>query len=223
MKNRIITMLVLSTTLLYSCGAHPPNNVQNSTTSKLATNDFLADRFGFLASSESKALTAQANLGVYSASKIQPLRPPKTLKAYRTVFNTSAILTSFQLTKIEVQNLNTMVDNLLKNSNRVTVTTTADAHLAIYSTVSIKRQEVDTAILEVMLGVSDWSDAKARKGNGAIAALSKSTVWINVTRRKLSWQKISAAGKPSFEKLAPELATLYKSGIKHILLTVALK
>src|SRR5262245_27976510 len=179
---------------------------------------FPSDGLGLLSKKDSDALTRQAKSGINAATKIQPFRSAQALRNYKTVVHSSAILTNFPLLPQEEQGLNDKIDGFLKRSRRVTLATFDDAQAAVYSAISIRRDRDGAAMLEVMLGVSDWADARARKADGPVAALSKSTVWLGVSRRKLSWEAISTEGRPSYDKLAAEIESLYKDEMDNLLL-----
>lgn len=179
---------------------------------------FASDGLGLLPASESDALTSQANLGVHSATKIQPFLGTNELRNYRTIFNSSAILANFPIPESEQKKLNLSIDESLGKSRRVSIASLTDAQTALYSALSVKRNRNDSAILEVLVGVSDWTKVKERKAEGPVPALVKSSVWVSISRRKLAWAAISTDGVLSFEKIEKEVISTYRDSINHILL-----
>ena len=178
---------------------------------------FASDGLGLLPSSESEALTSQANLGVHSATKIQPFLAPNELRNYKTIFNSSAILANFPLSESEQKKLNLSIDEALEKSKRISIASLADAQAALYSALSVKKKGDGSAILEVLVGVSDWTKVKERKAEGPVPALVKSSVWVSISRRKLVWEAISTDGVLSFEKIEKEVISSYRDNINQIL------
>lgn len=206
---RIFTIVILSM-LLHNTGyAQPASPPLNS---------FASDGLGLLPSSESAALTSQANLGVHSATKIQPFLAPQVLRNYKTIFNSSAIFANFPMSESEQKKLNLNIDEFLGKSKRVSVASLTDAQTALYSAISVKKNGDSSAILEVLVGVSDWTKAKERKAEGPVPALVKSSVWASISRRKLAWEAISTDGTLSFEKIEKEVISSYRNNLDQILL-----
>lgn len=179
---------------------------------------FASDGLGLLPSSESAALTSQANLGIHSATKIQPFLAPKELRNYKTIFNSSAILSNFPMSESEQRKLNLSIEESLKKSKRVSIVSITDAQSALYSAVSVKKNEDGSAILEVLVGVADWPKVKERKAEGPVPALVKSSVWVSISRRKLAWEAISTDGVLTFDKIEKEVISSYQDSIDQILL-----
>lgn len=180
---------------------------------------FASDGLGFLTSSESAAVTHQANSGIHSATKIQPFREAHDLRGYKTIFNTSAILANFALADEEQENLNARINDWLAKSARVKVAPGEEAASGFYSAISIRRYEDGSAVLEILVGVGDWPEILRLQAEGPVTALAKSTVWVGVSRRRLDWNSISNEGLLSFEKLEPDILALYRDGIDSILLS----
>ena len=180
---------------------------------------FAADALGFLTSSESAAVTHQANSGVQSATKLQPLRGPQDLRGYKKIFNTSTILANFALADDEQEKLNAHINDWLTHSARVTVVPGEEAASGFYSAISIRRYEEGSAVLEILVGIGDWPEILRHQAEGPVTALAKSTVWVGVSRRRLDWNSISNEGLLSFEKLEPDILALYRDGIDSILLS----
>lgn len=179
---------------------------------------FASDGLGLLPSSESETLTSQANLGVHSATKIQPFLAPNELRNYKTIFNSSAILANFPMSESEQQKLNLSIDEFLGKSRRVSIASLTDAQAALYSALSVKKNGDGSAILEVLVGVSDWTKVKERKAEGPVPALVKSSIWVSISRRKLAWEAMSTDGILSFEKIEKEVISTYRDNINQILL-----
>lgn len=179
---------------------------------------FASDGLGLLPSSESETLTSQANLGVNSATKIQPFLAPNELRNYKTIFNSSAILANFPLSESEQQKLNLSIDEFLGKSKRVSVASLTEAQTALYSALSVKKNGDGSAILEVLVGVSDWTKVKERKTEGPVPALVKSSIWVSISRRKLAWEAMSTDGILSFEKIEKEIISTYRGNINLLLL-----
>ena len=206
---RVFVILVLSVffqSTSYAQTATPPFD------------SFASDGLGLLPSAESTALTSQVNLGVHSATKIQPFRTPQTLQNYKTIFNSSAILANFPMSEAEQQKLNLNIDKFLEKSKRVSISSLADAQSALYSAVSIRKDEGGSAILEILVGVADWPEVKQKKADGPVPALVKSTVWVSISRRKLAWNSISTDGRLSFERIEKDIISLYQGNINQLLL-----
>ena len=157
-------------------------------------------------------------MGVHSATKIQPFLAPQDLQSYKTIFNSSAILANFAITESEQQKINLNIEELLGKSKRVSIASLADAQSALYSAISVKKNGDDSAILEVLVGVADWTKVKEGKGEGPVQALVKSSVWVSISRRKLAWVDISTDGNLSFAKIETEVIDSYRNNINQILL-----
>lgn len=179
---------------------------------------FASDGLGLLPSFESETLTSQANLGVNSATKIQPFLAPNELRNYKTIFNSSAILANFPMSEAEQQKLNLSIDEFLGKSKRVSIASLTDAQTALYSALSVKKNGDGSAILEVLVGVSDWTKVKERKAEGPVPALVKSSIWVSISRRKLAWEAMSTDGILSFEKIEKEVISTYRGNINLLLL-----
>lgn len=187
-------------------------------TSSPPLDSYASDGLGLLPLSESAALTTQANMGVNSATKIQPFMAPQALRNYKTIFNSSAILANFPMSESEQQKLNLSIDESLGKSKRVKVASLTDAQAALYSALSVKKNEDGSAILEVLVGVSDWAKVKEKKAEGPVPALVKSSVWVSISRQKLVWDAISTDGVLSFDKIEKEVVSSYRNNINQILL-----
>ncbi|OUC15133.1 MAG: hypothetical protein B0A82_08525 [Alkalinema sp. CACIAM 70d] len=123
----IVVLSVVLQSMAYAQATSPP------------LDSFASDGLGLLPSSESTALTSQANMGVHSATKIQPFLAPQALRNYKTIFNSSAILANFPMSESEQQKLNLSIDESLGKSRRVSVASLTDAQSALYSAISVKK------------------------------------------------------------------------------------
>ena len=180
-------------------------------------NSFASDELRLLPLAESDALTSQANMGVHSATKVQPFLEPQALRNYKTIFNSSAILANFPMSASEQQKLNQSINESLGKSNRVSVTALTDAQATLYSAISVKKNADASAILEVVVGVSDWPNVKQRQSEGPVPALIKSSIWVSISRQKLAWKDISADGELSFEKIEKQVIAAYRENISQVL------
>jgi hypothetical protein len=202
----IVVLSVVLQSMAYAQTTSPP------------LDSFASDGLGLLPSSESTALTSQANMGVHSATKIQPFLAPQALRNYKTIFNSSAILANFPMSESAQQKLNLSIDESLGKSRRVSVASLTDAQSALYSAISVKKNGDGSAILEVLVGVSDWTKVKERKAEGPVPALVKSSVWVSISRQKLAWEAVSTDGTLSFEKIEKAVISSYRDNINQILL-----
>jgi len=193
--------------LLYSLSSFGQGNPEQS-------NVFIAEDIGLISPSESRALSTQAASGIHSSTKIQPHRPPSQLSRYKTVLNTSAILSTVAMTEADQTKLNAHIDTMLAAHRKVKPGTADNSDGALYSSISLQQQNGET-ILEVLVAVADWADTKQRSSEGPVPALAKSTVWSHISRRKLAHTNTE---RPSFESIESEIVSLYQGAIRNLLL-----
>jgi hypothetical protein len=216
---RHVVIALLLVLAQFGCATHPASsNAGSANPATSGLKAFSADRLGFLSTEMSDWLSKQARQGQYAANKIQPFKSYEELKPYQKALYTTMILTTFPLSEAGEKEINLKTENYLKASKRVTLATVNDAQAAVYLALSMIRDPDDTAIVEVMVGVSDWAEAQARKAEGPVAAMAKSTLWVSVSRRNFRWEDISEGEEVSYEKLGPEIEPLYRDGIRFILL-----
>lgn len=151
---RILVIAVLSIVL---------QSMSYAQTSSPPLDSFASDGLGLLPLSESAALTTQANMGVNSATKIQPFMSPQALRNYKAIFNSSAILANFPMSESEQQKLNLSIDESLGKSKRVKVASLTDAQAALYSALSVKKMRMARPSLKSWLGFPIGQRLKKRK------------------------------------------------------------
>ena len=177
---------------------------------------FISDDIGFLPATESRALTSQAALVAHSATKILPFRASNQLAIYKSILNSSAILSGVRMTESDQTALNGKIDEWLQRSARLKPGSLQDAQGALYSGISVQKQD-GAVFLEVFVGISDWADVKRLKEQGPVPAFVKSTVWLSVTRKKID-PIADDENRVTYGAIKDDVHALYKGAIDNLLL-----
>lgn len=179
---------------------------------------FMSEELRLLSSADGAELMSQVNMGVNSAAKIQPLLHAQQLAEYRRIFNSGVAMAGFPMTETQQLTLNASINEALAGSDRVSVAELSDAQTVMYSAISVNKLDDASAVLEVLVGVADWSGVRERKEEGPVAALVKSTVWVSVFRKNVVWDDVSLEGQLSYPKIEADVLAAHRSQIDKVLL-----
>ncbi|BDX20335.1 hypothetical protein MFKK_31450 [Halopseudomonas aestusnigri] len=179
---------------------------------------FMSEELRLLSSADGTELMSQVNMGVNSAAKIQPLLHAQQLAEYRRILNSGVAMAGFPMTETQQLTLNASINEALAGSDRVSVAELSDAQTVMYSAISVNKLDDASAVLEVLVGVADWSGVRERKEEGPVAALVKSTVWVSVFRKNVVWDDVSLEGQLSYPKIEADVLAAHRSQIDKVLL-----
>ncbi len=194
-----------------------------SASASAASNLLGAQGLGFISPQQSATWTAQTKAAAGSIVNIQPFREAEALRAYRSASDANLVASTIPMTQDQRAALTARVATLIrKNAKALTLAPVGEAKALIWSSLSARHEDDGSAILEVMVVVSDYAeaDAKTRAGIPVIPALAKAVIWCSSARKMLAWDAVADGDAVSFAKVQPEVDRLYEAATQNLLLAL---
>ena len=176
----------------------------------------IAESIGLVTPTISAALSQQAQSGVNSAIHVVGQHALRA-SGYRRAFNSSYVAANFPLAAQTLSQYNASLSaSLAASAYGAALTHAANSQLAAYSLLSWQPLDEQFAMLELVVGISDWQQAQARvkaqpegdKRTGQ--AFVESSLWFSLHRKVVPRSLLAG----SAEALLPLLAEMSEQSVR---------